>query len=521
MPIRVLLADDDSAVRQGLRMFLATDRELDIVCEAGDGIEALRLARQLQPDVVFMDLLMPKMDCIQATAAIRRQIPGTEVVALTSVEDYVQYKAWWTDSRKPVEPHEWASAQAVEKGESVFGQVLEIQRNDGGHRFVLNSSVPIRDEEGRVIGSAVAIQDITELRRAEQALRESEERFRTVIENSRDGINMLNLETGRYVFMSPAQIALTGFSDEEMNNLQAEEAYERVHPDDREKSVSQQREIAEGRDQGSTIEYRWKVKSGEYRWFSDSRTLVRNAQGRPIALVGVSRDITDQKQAQEELRRREAELALASHERAITEERQRLARELHDSVSQALYGISLGVNTALTLLDADRDKVIEALNYSLSQTQTALAEMRALIFALRPEALATEGVVAALGRETAALIARRDVEIELNLCDEPDVSLAVKEVLYRIAQEAMRNAVKHTRCNRMTVRMTLEGDGLSLEVSDNGGGFDPQAAYPGHLGLRSMRERVTSVGGSLDISSPPDRCTQIRAHIPIPPAEAM
>jgi PAS domain-containing protein len=91
------------------------------------------------------------------------------------VADYVQYKAWWADSGKPVEPHEWASAQSVEGGKSVFGQVLEIQRFDGGHRFVINSAVPIRDAEGRVTGSAVAIQDITELRRAEQDLRESEE----------------------------------------------------------------------------------------------------------------------------------------------------------------------------------------------------------------------------------------------------------------------------------------------------------------------------------------------------------
>ena len=92
--------------------------------------------------------------------------------ATRSVEDYVRYRAWWADSGKPVEPHEWASAQAVLKGESVFGQVLEIQRFDGTRGYVLNSAVPIRDGEGRVIGSAVAIQDITELRRAEQSLRE-------------------------------------------------------------------------------------------------------------------------------------------------------------------------------------------------------------------------------------------------------------------------------------------------------------------------------------------------------------
>jgi NarL family two-component system response regulator LiaR len=87
MPIRVLIADDHAVVRQGLRMFLATDPEIEIAGEARDGAEALHLALQLQPDVVLMDLLMPVMDGIQATAAIRREAPGVEVVALTSVLD--------------------------------------------------------------------------------------------------------------------------------------------------------------------------------------------------------------------------------------------------------------------------------------------------------------------------------------------------------------------------------------------------------------------------------------------------
>ncbi len=85
MTIRILIADDHSVVRQGLRMFLGLDPELEVVGEAADGAEALRLARQLQPDVVLMDLLMPVMDGIAATAAIRKELPDTEVIALTSV----------------------------------------------------------------------------------------------------------------------------------------------------------------------------------------------------------------------------------------------------------------------------------------------------------------------------------------------------------------------------------------------------------------------------------------------------
>ncbi len=85
MPIRILLVDDHSVVRQGLRMFLALDPELEVIGEAADGAEAVRMARELKPDVVLMDMLMPVMDGVAATAAIRRELPDTEVIALTSV----------------------------------------------------------------------------------------------------------------------------------------------------------------------------------------------------------------------------------------------------------------------------------------------------------------------------------------------------------------------------------------------------------------------------------------------------
>jgi signal transduction histidine kinase len=159
--------------------------------------------------------------------------------------------------------------------------------------------------------------------------------------------------------------------------------------------------------------------------------------------------------------------------------------------------------------------VIEALNYSLSLAHAGLTEMRALIFELRPESLEVEGLVAALIKQTAAVRAHHGLEVELTLCGEPDLPLAVKETLYRIAQEALQNAVKHARPQRLDVRLICAPDSLILEVCDNGAGFDPLASYPGHLGLRSMRERVQLVGGTLDIVSAPDCGTQIRARIPL------
>ncbi|MHB9097420.1 MAG: CheR family methyltransferase [Syntrophales bacterium] len=100
-----------------------------------------------------------------------------------SIDDYAAYRAWWSDTGEPVRPEEWASSQAVQKGESVFGQMMEIQRFDGSRAFVINSASPLYDAGGKIFGSAVAIQDITDLRLAEKALRESEQRVRLKLQN--------------------------------------------------------------------------------------------------------------------------------------------------------------------------------------------------------------------------------------------------------------------------------------------------------------------------------------------------
>jgi signal transduction histidine kinase len=209
-----------------------------------------------------------------------------------------------------------------------------------------------------------------------------------------------------------------------------------------------------------------------------------------------------------------ARLFAESQGKAALEERQRLARELHDSVSQALFGIALGAGAARRRLDLDPSRVAESLDYVLSLADVALTEMRALIFELRPEALEKDGLVAALTRHAAATRVRHEVTVETVFCEEPDVPLATKEALYRIAQEAMHNAVKHARASRIDVTLSSTSTSISVEVNDDGVGFDPSQDFAGHLGLHSMRERMAVVGGTTDITSAPGQGACIRATAP-------
>jgi signal transduction histidine kinase len=209
-----------------------------------------------------------------------------------------------------------------------------------------------------------------------------------------------------------------------------------------------------------------------------------------------------------------AQLYEQAQKLAAVEERQRLARELHDSVSQALYGIALGIHTARIQFDRDWQEVPETLDYLLSLAEAALDEMRALIFELRPESLESEGLVIALSKQGAALQARHGMTVQTELCEEPDLSLTVKQELYRIAQEAMHNTVKHARASKVDLVLHQIANVIILEVRDDGVGFDPLDSFPGHLGLHSMQERVSRLGGRLQIESAPGQGTSILTQIP-------
>jgi|GEM_PF-3493426 len=203
-----------------------------------------------------------------------------------------------------------------------------------------------------------------------------------------------------------------------------------------------------------------------------------------------------------ETARRQAERhAQQAQKLASLEERTRLARELHDSVSQVLYGIGLGARTAQTIAKQDPSMLQEPLDYILSLAEAGLTEMRALIFELRPESLEQEGLITTLKKQALSLSTRYGIQVNTQFCSEPRLLLDEKESLYRIAREALHNTVKHAQASSVRLAMLKTEIGYRLEVQDNGTGFDSDQTYAGHLGLKSMRERTTALGGILEITS--------------------
>jgi signal transduction histidine kinase len=210
-----------------------------------------------------------------------------------------------------------------------------------------------------------------------------------------------------------------------------------------------------------------------------------------------------------------ARLHERSRELSTIEERKRLARELHDSVTQTLFSIGLTAEAAAELVEADPGRAREQLGRLQELTRAAMLEMRSLIFELRPAELETEGLAAALRKHVEVLRRLHAQEIDVTVDGERRLPANVEKGLLRIAQEALGNALRHSGATRVSLSLAAHDSRVSLRVVDDGRGFDPEEAVTRsrRLGLTSMRERAEAIGGTLAIESTPGRGTTVDVEV--------
>jgi signal transduction histidine kinase len=211
-----------------------------------------------------------------------------------------------------------------------------------------------------------------------------------------------------------------------------------------------------------------------------------------------------------------ARLHERSRELGIVEERNRLARDLHDAVSQTLFSLTLTAEAAAELVDRDPAAAREQLDEVRRLAAEARAELRSLVFQLRPADLEAEGLAATLRKHVDVLRRVHPVTVELHVRGDAEPLATVQRELYRIAQEALQNALKHADAGRISVDLSLEPDAAELEVCDDGAGFDPSdpMVRSQHLGLTVMEERARTVRGRLDVRSAPGEGTRVRLEVP-------
>lgn len=206
-----------------------------------------------------------------------------------------------------------------------------------------------------------------------------------------------------------------------------------------------------------------------------------------------------------------------SRELTVIEERNRLARELHDAVSQRLFSLVLTAEAAATLADRDAQESKTQIRKVQELAREAVGEMHSLIFELRPAELEREGFVATLRKHVDVLRRVYQAEVSVQVDGERRLALRTEKELFRIAQEALNNALKHARAEKVWVEVGMRDSRVSLAVCDDGVGFDPQAppVRSRHLGLTSMEERAQALGGELRIDSTPGKGTKVCLEVEV------
>ena len=241
------------------------------------------------------------------------------------------------------------------------------------------------------------------------------------------------------------------------------------------------------------------VQEAEYR-----RTLEQRVEERTRELE------ESNQQLQREIEQRvriEKELAQKAAEEAVTADRTRLARDLHDAVTQTLFSASLTAEVLPELWEMDVDEAKRSTEELRQLTRGALAEMRTLLLELRPAALTQSRLSDLIKQLCEAFIGRSRLPITLTIEGERDLLPEVQIACYRVAQEGLNNVFKYARASKVDVNLFLSPAGLRFEVCDNGIGFDMTTSKPTSLGMRIMRERADAIGAELSISSAPGQGT--------------
>jgi PAS domain S-box-containing protein len=354
-----------------------------------------------------------------------------------------------------------------------------------------------------------------------QALQRSQERFELAVAGSNDGIWDWDLRTDE-VYYSPRLIASLGFSDPSEFPPLAQTFWLRVHPIDYERFANTLARHLRHREPND-VQFRVRLADGQYRWFRGRGQAFWNERGEPVRMCGSLTDIHEQVIAQEslertqerELRAREefARQLLTAHE----QERTRIANELHDSIGQSLSLIANRAQLALNITELPVSASVHIDNLS-EVTAGAIGDVRALVQNLRPLHIdqigltaSLEGLIERWSHSAAVQVIQRleNVDAQLSGSDATNV--------YRIAQEALNNILKHANARQVQVQLENDLHCVRLVVRDDGRGFDPGASRTrgSGYGLTTMLERAKMLGGSLSIESFPGQGTKLVVELPV------
>jgi PAS domain S-box-containing protein len=389
-------------------------------------------------------------------------------------------------------------------GQASFQVERSCWRADGARLELLISAAVLRDPQGRPLGFFGQVQDLTERNRAERELRASEQRLRSVIANAPIVLSVYDRD-GICTFSEGRAFERLGITASE----RVGRSYVELRGDLREAAADFQRLLA-----GEELSAKRPV--GDLVFDVHYRPLL-DPDGQVVGAVSVAVDVTDLERVERDRRHLLGQLITAQEE-----ERRRLAGDLHDDAIQSLTAARMHLSVLhhqLERLAAVPGAVDTALAHARDNLEQGLAAARTFLFDLRPPLLDSAGLEPALRQQLAKLAERTGCKTEMTWLLDERLDADLETVAFRVVQEALANVARHAAAATVWVQAERDGSDVVLQVTDDGVGFDPpaareRAAATGHLGLRSMAERIQTAGGSLEISSEPGGGTRVVLRLP-------
>ena len=387
----------------------------------------------------------------------------------------------------------------------------------------------VRGSDGTPLYLVGMVIDIDEQKHAAEELHKSQARFQAIFDNVAVGVAVMTLDRRPIAFNATTE-KIIGYTFEEIKHIDPRLL---AVPEDREMDTGLFKELIEGKRNSYVMERRYRHKDGRVFWARINYSLVRDLEGKPDYLVGIIEDIDEQKRSAERLAEQEAdylrtlqqrvrertqeleeanqrlqqeieqrtkiekELAEKAAEEAVTADRTRLARDLHDAVTQTLFSASLIAEVLPDLWDMDVDEAKNSTEELRQLTRGALAEMRTLLLELRPATLTQTRLSDLIRQLCEAFIGRSRLPIVLNIEGDCTLPPEVQVAFYRVAQESLNNVFKYARATQVNVSLFISSTSVRFETCDNGIGFDMSTSKPTSLGMRIMRERAEAIGADI------------------------
>ena len=406
----------------------------------------------------------------------------------------------------------------VMRGEDGVLEFSIISLN-GTRRRLETRATPLRDAAGKIIALLGITRDITERKRAEREARLAALNLRVAVEGS--NIGLWEWKVGSNETRTLNVWGQLGYAQHDVPD--GFDAWlDHVHPDDRERALTRVQAYVADPCGAYEAHYRMRHKDGGYRYIESKGVVVRDEHGGSPLLVGSHLDVTERREAEQQIQESNVRLRELSRKLAEVQESERraLSRELHDLIGQNLTALSVNLGFIETQFDAQtRHRVAAQLKDSRTLLADTITIVRNMITDLRPVALEEYGLLPALRAYARSVQGRSGLAIRV-IGDDDAIRLPAEAelTLFRVAQEAVTNVVSHARAQNIWITFTRASGLARLTIADDGVGFDPKAIASmnahSHIGLLAMQERTTGLGGRFEVESAPGNGTRVRVELP-------